>query len=159
MKKNEREISRKDFVRLIGAGTALAFLYPCMAGLSGCTKIDNPIPPVDLGNIEVDFTLDLSLTENSALLVNNGYVIIDNEFVVAKDENGSFIAASRLCSHEPHKRVVWWSDTSEWVCEKHYASFTKEGAGTSTFNNTYGSSGLKTYNTQLINSQTLRVYG
>ena len=151
MKKNK--VNRKDFLKTIGAGAAFALTYAC---LGGCTKMDNPLPPDGITPGVVDFNLDLTAPENSPLLSNGGYVIVDNNTVVAKDELGNYIAATRLCSHEPYKQVVWDTITNQWLCTEHGATFDKTGAGTETYNNN-GINGLTIYQTELTGT-TLHVF-
>ncbi len=152
---HRKNIDRKEFIKKVGGATAFAFLFACTGG---CTKMDNP-PVPHLPNGVIDFTIDLSLPENSALQMNGGYVIVNNNYVVAKDENGQYIAATRSCSHEPYKEVVWYESTNEWVCMEHGASFDKSGNGTTTNGNNYGEKGLTIYSTELISPELLRIYG
>lgn len=142
----KKVMSRKEFVKKVGGAAAFGLLATC---LGGCTKMDNPDSPVPRPlEREVDFTLDLTAPENASLLVNGGYVIVNNTYVVAKDETGNYIAATRLCSHNPEKQIYWDTSFNEWTCAQHYATFDKNGNGTTTINN-FGANGLTIYNTEL----------
>lgn len=147
-------ISRKQFIQKVGFAAGFGLLGACAIG---CTKMDNPPPPVPPpSNEEVDFTLDLTAPENAALMDEGGFVVVDNRYVVAKDELGEYIAATRLCSHEQNYAVEWNSNFNEWACLVHGATFDKQGNGTTTFNN-LGQNGIAVYNTEL-NGNLLRVF-
>ena len=155
---DENKINRKEFLTKIGAGAAFALTYAC---LGGCTKMDNPPPPFGGSNSSsggVDFTLDLTAPENADLANNGGYIIHDNSVVVAKDETGNYIAATRTCSHESFKEVVWSTDTNEWLCMEHGATYDKSGNGTTTYGNNYGANGLTIYKTELLSPTQLHVF-
>ncbi|NRA11038.1 MAG: (2Fe-2S)-binding protein [Crocinitomicaceae bacterium] len=150
-------MDRKEFLSKLGGGAVFALTYAC---LGGCTKMDNPAPPVDINTSappeDIDFFLDLTLPQNAPLLSNGGYVIVNNNTVVAMDELGNYIAATRLCSHEPFKEVIWSTTSNEWLCTEHGATFDKLGSGTTTYNSN-GASGLTIYNTYL-NGTMLHIY-
>ena len=135
-------MTRKEFLQRAGQGAFVALVV----GACGCAK-------ENLGgnNEPIDFTLDLSLSENSDLASNGGYRVIDNKVVVAKSMDGDYIAATRTCSHEPRKAIIFRDN--EWFCTEHDARFDVDGNGL----NSKGSNGLHTYNVEL-NGNLLRVF-
>ena len=146
-------MNRKEFLRSIGAGAALALVLPCVQGCSGGDS--GPDGPVDTTG-EVDFTVDLTSPEADALQNNGGFIIRpeinDNTgVVVARNLNGEFVAATRRCSHEGNRRVIF--QDNEFFCPVHGARFNQSGVGL----NSFGSGGLVVYNTSL-NGNVLRVF-
>ena len=154
-------MDRKEFIKKLGAGAALAVTTTCFCG---CVKMDDPAAPVDtslLNLIQIDennfdFTLDLMSPASAPLLTNGGYVIIDNKCVVARTNTGTYIAATRTCSDQNLKGIVWSGSLNQWRCVEHNATFDETGTGTTVFNN-LGNNGIVVYNTQL-NGNSLRVY-
>ncbi len=137
-------MNRKDFLNRISLGAAFALTAGC---LGSCNQDEiSPSQPVG----EVDFTLNLDSSSNAALLANGGYVIA-NRVVVAKDNNGEFVAASQRCSHEGLDRVIM--KNNEWYCPEHGAKFSLDGMGL----NKDGSKGLTVYKTALSGTM-LRIY-
>ncbi len=154
-------MNRKEFITKLGAGAALAVASTYMCG---CVKMDDPAAPVDknsLNNItvdedNVDFTLDLTTQANAPLQSNGGFVIVDNKCVVARTNTGAYIAATRTCSDQNLKGIIWANSINEWQCVEHNATFSQTGSGTTTYNN-LGVNGIVVYNTQL-NGALLRIY-
>ncbi len=154
-------MNRKEFITKLGAGAAFAVTTTC---LCGCVKMEDPAPPIDTSLLNLikidennfDFTLDLTAPANAPLQNNGGYVIIDNKCVVARDNTGSYIAATRLCSDQNLRGIVWSGTLNQWHCIEHDATFDQNGVGTTVFNN-LGSNGIVIYNTQL-NGNFLRVF-
>lgn len=155
------EMDRKEFITKLGAGAALAVTTTC---LCGCVKMDNPAPPIDTSLLNLikidennfDFTLDLTTAANTPLQQNGGYVIIDNKCVVARTNTGSYIAATRVCSDQNLRGIVWSGSLNQWRCVEHDATFDQGGTGTAVFNN-LGSNGIVVYNTELSGTS-LRVF-
>jgi nitrite reductase/ring-hydroxylating ferredoxin subunit len=141
-------MERKEFLRSVGAGAALAITFAC---LGGCLKEDpNPLsvedpnasaPPPD-PVAGVLFTIDLSASTSSKLQNNGGY-LIKNNVVVAKDLKGEYVAATVVCSHELRKDVIF--NNGEFYCTAHGARFNLQGQGL----NNDGRRGLKIYATSL----------
>lgn len=138
-------MNRKDFLQKISLGAAFALTTAC---LGSCAKEDNLSLTSGLG--DVDFNVDLNDASNAALLVNGGY-IIKEQVVVAKDNNGNYVAATQRCSHEGLLRVVL--KNNEWYCPEHGAKFDLNGSGL----NSDGKKGLTIYNTALKDN-ILRVF-
>lgn len=134
-------MNRKEFLSKLGVGAAFALTATC---LGGCAK-ESFAPTA-----AVDFTLDLESAANSNLKSNGGY-IIQNRVVVAKDNNGNYVAATQTCSHEGTNAIIL--KNNEWFCTDHDARFDLNGNGL----NDLGNKGLSIYNIDL-SGNTLRVY-
>ncbi len=142
-------MNRNDFLKKVGAGAAFALTATC---LGGCA-VENIAPdsPIAASNGAVDFTLDLSTSGNAALANNGGYVIVNNNVVVGKANDGTYVAATRTCSHDPRKQVRLRNN--EWYCTAHGAKFGLDGRG----KNSLGANGLTIYQTELTGNM-LRVF-
>ena len=132
-------MNRKEFLSLVGIGATGVFVTSC---LIACKKENNT---------NIDFTLDLSSSANSALAANGGYVISQG-VIVAKTSVGDFIAVSAACSHEG-VNVQFQSSNNRFHCPGHGANFNTNG----TVQNGPANSPLNKYNTSLTGNM-LRVY-
>jgi|GEM_PF-2110012 len=154
-------MDRKEFITKLGAGATLALVSTCVCG---CVKMDDPAAPIDESRVNlisidennVDFTLDLTKPVNNPLQTSGGFVIVDNKCVVARTNAGTYVAATRTCSDQYLKGIVWSKSLNQWHCIEHDATFAENGSGTTVFNN-LGNKGIRVYNTQL-NGNLLRVY-
>lgn len=101
------------------------------------------------GNI--DFTLDLSQSANSALNSNGGYVY-SNGVIVARTNTGQYIAVQQSCTHEANS-LAYQGGNSRFYCDRHGATFSESGTVTG------GPTprALTTYKTSL-NGTSLRIY-
>ncbi len=116
-------MERKAFLRSIGAGAAFALVFPCLNGCSGDGDSEGG-EPIPTG---VDFTVDLSGPDGAAL-ANNGDFIIRNDVVVARNLQGEFVAASRICSHEQNPGVSFVGTLGGiFVCDVHGSRFDQAG--------------------------------
>ena len=141
-------MNRNEFLKKMGVGAAFALTATC---LGGCA-VENIAPDSQTNtNNAVDFTLDLNSASNAALANPGGYVIVNGSVVVGKANDGSFVAATRTCSHEPRKQVRLRNN--QWYCSAHGAKFGLDGQGL----NSLGGNGLKIYQTEL-NGNSLRVF-
>jgi cytochrome b6-f complex iron-sulfur subunit len=132
-------MNRKEFLSLVGIGATGVFVTSC---LSACKKEKNT---------NIDFTLDLSSSANSALAANGGY-IISQGVIVAKTSAGEYIAVSAACTHEG-VNVQFQSSSNRFHCPGHGANFNTNG----TVQNGPANSPLSKYNTSLSGNM-LRVY-
>jgi cytochrome b6-f complex iron-sulfur subunit len=132
-------MNRKEFLSLVGIGATGVFVTSC---LSACKKEKNT---------NIDFTLDLSSSANSALAANGGY-IISQGVIVAKTSAGEYIAVSAACTHEG-VNVQFQSSSNRFHCPSHGANFNTNG----TVQNGPANSPLSKYNTSLSGNM-LRVY-
>jgi cytochrome b6-f complex iron-sulfur subunit len=132
-------MNRKEFLSIVGIGATGVFATSC---LSACKKENNT---------NIDFTLDLSSSANSALAANGGYVISQG-VIVAKTSAGEFIAVSAACTHQG-VNVQFQSSNNRFYCPGHGANFNTNG----TVQNGPANSPLTKYNTSL-SGNILRVY-
>ena len=99
----------------------------------------------------VDFTLDLTSSENSALL-NTGGSLARQGVIIARISSTEFVALRRACTHEGTD-VNYQSTKQNFRCPNHGSEFSKTGAvqiGPAT-------RPLKQYNTELTGNE-LRVF-
>jgi len=142
-------MERKAFLRSLGAGAAFALVFPCVQGCSsdGGGESGQEVPT------GVDFTIDLSGPDGVSLQ-NNGDFIIRNDVVVARNLEGAFVAASRICSHEQNAGVSFIEvQGGIFECEVHGSRFDQNGAPL----NTITLNPLKIFNTDL-QGDLLRVF-
>ncbi len=142
-------MDRKAFLRSLGAGAAFALTFPCLQGCSGDSGPEGG-EEVPTG---VDFTIDLSGPDGVALQ-NNGDFIIRNEVVVARNLEGNFVAASRICSHEQNPGVSFVEDQGGiFECYVHGSQFAQDGTPL----NTITQNPLKTFRVSL-DGDLLRIF-
>ncbi len=145
-------MERKDFLRTLGAGAAFALVFPCV---QGCSKggEDGGNIPVPTG---VDFTVDLNSAE-AANLANNGGFILKNLVVVVKNLEGSFVAASQVCSHEGYDEVRFVNqDGGIFYCSVHGSRYCQNGTPLNQVDSKTPKA-LKIFNTELTGT-ILRVF-
>ena len=141
-------MERKEFLRSLGAGAAVALAFPC---LNGCSK-DGAVGglPVPTG---IDFTIDLD-SQEGAPLQNNGGFILKQFVVVAKNLEGQYVAASQICSHQQTEEGRFITeDGGIYRCATHGARFDQTGTPLNSITN----NPLKIFNTEL-NGNVLRVF-
>ena len=132
-------MNRKEFLSIVGIGATGVFVTSC---LSACKKENNT---------NIDFTLDLNSSANSALAANGGYVISQG-VIVAKTSAGEYIAVSAACTHQGIN-VQFQSANNRFYCPGNGANFSTNG----TVQNGPANSPLTKYNTNLSGNM-LRVY-
>lgn len=132
-------MTRKEFLSTLGLGAGFVLTATCLGSCTTEVATD------------VNFEVDLQGMSNSALLTNDGYVVIDN-VVVAKTTTGEYVAATVVCSHEDKRQITLRDD--EWYCTDHGARFDFNGDGL----NSKGSKGLAIYNVETIDANTIRVF-
>lgn len=140
-------MDRKDFLNSIGISAATFALINCI----GCKKNDGSSSSDTTGPTGLNFSLDLSLTANAALLSNGGF-LVSNGVIVARTNKGGYIAVQRSCTHESYT-LTYQSTNSRFYCPNHGATFSENGAVT----NGPASRSLSVYNTQLTGT-TLKIY-
>lgn len=135
-------MTRKEFIAQVGAGAALLLLPACITGLSSCKKKKQSTEK------RIDFTIDIS----SGPLSQNGGSMIKDGIIVARTNDGGFLAIDSACSHEG-TTITFIASNNSFNCPKHGAKFDAGG------NVTQGpaSKTLKSYNTEL-NGSSLRVF-
>lgn len=136
-------------MRSLGAGAAFALTFPCLQGCSSNAS-GSEEEEVPTG---VDFTIDLS-GPDGADLADNGDFIIRNEVVVARNLEGAFVAASRICSHEQNPGVSFVSEQGGiFECYVHGSRFSQDGTPL----NAVTGNPLKIFRTSL-DGDLLRIY-
>jgi cytochrome b6-f complex iron-sulfur subunit len=142
-------MNRKEFFARVGFGAAALLVPACIAGLAtSCSKDSDggtPTPPPT----GVDFNLDVS---TGALATNGGSLKTANGIVVARTNDGSFIAVSASCTHQGTS-VNFVANNSSFNCPNHGANFNSAGVVT----NGPASSNLTQYKTALTGT-TLRIF-
>ncbi|MFT5885020.1 MAG: cytochrome b6-f complex iron-sulfur subunit [Arcticibacterium sp.] len=125
------KIKRNEFLKELGfKGSALFALY-----CTGVSCLPSDVQPQEaLGSL---ITIDLGDAANRNLLKNGGYIIKDT--VVIANNDGNFLAATQICSHENKRKVIFRD--GEWYCTDHGARFALNGSGL----NKDGSKGLSIY--------------
>ncbi|HSY77666.1 MAG TPA: Rieske (2Fe-2S) protein [Bacteroidia bacterium] len=136
-----RDFIQKSFILACGVAGASAFLEACQKSNT------TPAAP------SVNFTIDISSSQYSALQKNGGSVYYSaSNIIIARDYAGNFIALYDLCPHAGC--AVQFDGTSKFPCPCHGSLFDENGnvlQGPAT-------SGLKKYTASLTGTQ-LHVYG
>ena len=97
-------MERKEFLSLIGLGSASALAAVCMGSCSKSTEsTTTPGQPTTPTNVNI--TLDLTLPANAALANPGGY-IYTGAIIVAKTIAGNFIAVSKVCTQ--YNFSIFW---------------------------------------------------
>lgn len=135
-------MDRKEFMNLLGFSVGSLVVASC---LGACSK-ESGIAPSD-----VDFTLDLSASANSALNSNGGSVV-KNGVIIGRTTAGAYIAVSAACTHE-QTTVQYQANSKRFYCPNHGATFAESGSVTGGPTNR----SLTQYNTEL-NGTSLRIY-
>lgn len=131
-----KSVSRAAFLRSLGLSAAtLSALY-----FSGCSKSADVSPaPTDgtnsqavaTGNTdpvvgEINFTLDLTKTEN-AKLKTKGQFVTAGAVVVANTVNGTFVALLNDCTHDGGP--LWYrASQNDFLCQWHGGEFNIDGS-------------------------------
>lgn len=139
---DRRDFIQKSLILTCGIAGASAFL-------EACTKSNNPsTAPV------VNFTIDISSSQYSALQKNGSYVYYSpSNIIIARDHAGAFVALYDVCPHAGCT-IQFDEHASNFPCPCHGSQFDENG------NVTQGpaTTGVKKYNTTLTGTQ-LNVYG
>jgi cytochrome b6-f complex iron-sulfur subunit len=136
-------MDRKEFLSLLGLSGA-SVVMACV----GCSKNSGSDTT---GPSNVDFTIDISQSPNTALQNSGGY-IYNNGVIIARTLAGSFVAVQQTCTHERFN-IIYQGSQKRFYCDGHGGTFSESG-------NVIGGPpprALKTYNTAL-NGTILRVY-
>jgi cytochrome b6-f complex iron-sulfur subunit len=138
-------MNRKEFVINLGKGVALITFAGC---LDSCSKNDptSPNPPQN-----VDFSLDLTASENSALNSVGGYVYRSG-VIVANLGSNIFAAVSQACTHQGFT-LIYQQSNNRFHCNNHGSNFSTSGSVI----NGPATNSLKKYNAQL-NGNVLHVF-
>ena len=145
-------MDRKEFLAQLGLTSAAIFAGAC---LSGCSK-DGATPSGGGGGgvvppSNVDFTINLADSANSALLTPGGFMY-QSGVIVAFTLSSQYIAVSQKCTHEG-TTVVFEGANNRFYCPNHGSTYATTGAVTMG----PAPDSLKRYNTSLTGTS-LRVY-
>ncbi len=138
---DRRDFLQKSIILSCGIAGASAFLEACKKNNNTTTA------PT------VNFTIDISSSQYSALQQNGGYVYNSaNNIIIARDHSGNFIALYDVCPHAGC--TIQFDGKSTFPCPCHGSLFDENG------NVTQGpaTSGVKKYSTSLKGTQ-LNVFG
>jgi cytochrome b6-f complex iron-sulfur subunit len=130
---DRRDFIQKSIVLACGVAGATAFL-------EACQKTNNQVGTAP----SVNFTIDISSSQYSALQNKGGYVYYSqSNIIIAKDMVGNFIALYDVCPHAGC--TIQFDGNKTFVCPCHNSLFDESG------NVTQGpaNSGVKKYNTSL----------
>jgi cytochrome b6-f complex iron-sulfur subunit len=130
-------MDRKNFLNNMGVNAETFALINCI----GCKKSDGGSSSHTTGPAGLNFSLDLSLTANVALLTNGGF-LVSNGIVVTRINIGGYIAVQRACAHESYI-LTYQSTNNRFYC--HGATFSENR----TVTNRPASRSLSVYNIQL----------
>jgi cytochrome b6-f complex iron-sulfur subunit len=132
-------MKRQDFIKTLAAGSVGAVVLACAGGCSNDTTVSGPAT-------NVDFTLDLNDSANSALKTSGGYIYSNN--IIITNQNGTYVALSQACTHE-NGQVAYQSASNNYRCPLHSAIFSANGAHVSG----PGSAALRKFNTTLTGTK------
>lgn len=144
-------MKRGEFLRSLGLSTSTLMAFYCLGTtMTACgSSDDDPNPNPDPGTgtgisgtttgSNINFTVDLT-NSNTSKLKTNGSSIIAGEVLVAKTTAGSYVALSRICTHEGNP-VAYRTTSNDIFCQSHGSTFTTAGAVT----NGPATAALKTY--------------
>ena len=147
-------MKRHEFFSIIGISAATVAFAPFLTACSKSSGVaaDPVVPPAS----GVDFTIDLSLAANAALLTNGGS-LIKNNVIVAKTSAGTYAAVASACTHEG-AAIQFDNANTRFICSNqsggHASKFSTSGAVTAG----PAGSALKMYSTALTGTS-LRIYG
>lgn len=124
MDKTAESMNRLEFLKQLGlSGSALVAFY-CAGTLSSCSK-SSPSPAAPL---TADITLDLTSATYAGLTTIGGYAYTGS-ILVAHIKDGSYIALSKVCTHEG-TTVEYIASSNTIYCPNHGARFNTTGAVT-----------------------------
>jgi cytochrome b6-f complex iron-sulfur subunit len=144
-------MERKEFLSLLGTGTAAFFAFGCLGGCGSKEADPQPGNQPGGGTAKKDFTLNLNDAANSALKTP-GNAVVSNGVIVAYTNAGSYIAVASTCTHQGGT-VGYQAGSNNFVCPSHGSVFSATGGVTTG----PATQALKQYSTTLTGNS-LRVY-
>ena len=140
------QMNRGEFLRNLGMGSAALMAFYCMGtGLTACSKGgSDPAPSPGAtggftGNADptkgtVNFTIDLADSNYSKLTTIGSYVY-QNDIIIAHAKDGSYIAVSKLCTHQQQNIRYVLNDVitptkteDDFYCDTHGSRFNNNGS-------------------------------
>ncbi|OJV21304.1 MAG: (2Fe-2S)-binding protein [Dyadobacter sp. 50-39] len=147
-------MKRGDFLRGLGLSASTLMAYWCLGTtMTACGSSDDPTPNPDpdpnpgtgtgisgtTTGTAINFTVDMT-NSNTSKLKTNGNYIITGDVLVARTTAGSYVALSKICTHEGNP-VAYRSSSNDIFCQSHGSTFSIAGAVT----NGPAAVSLKTY--------------
>lgn len=136
-------MNRIEFLKLLGTGT--------LATCAGCSMLSCGSQS-DFAPTNVDFTLDLTASANSALNTVGGVVKSNGVFVV-RSSSTEYIALSGSCTHEGVS-LDYLASSKIFNCSAHGSQFNTSG----TVTKGPASKSLKQYTVEVVSTTSLRVH-
>jgi cytochrome b6-f complex iron-sulfur subunit len=145
-------IDRKDFMKQVGLGFGAIMLLNC---LQSCSETEIPDPNPTGNGDKLDFSIDITAMENTALQSKGGFLVIKSKnVIIARTLSDTWIAVSSACTHQG-ATINYRAASNDFYCPSHGSIFSSVGAVTKD----PATSALKKYNaTFTANSNTLRVF-
>ena len=131
-------MKRREAINKLGIGTAGIFVLP--AAFIACEKEETtPDNNNTNNNGGDDLTIDLSESQNSALLTPGGFLISGNIIII--NDGGNYVALSKVCTHSGCE-ITYSAANNNLPCPCHGSVFSLAGSVL----NGPATSSLKTYN-------------
>jgi len=122
--KTTESISRLGFLKQPGlTGSALS-AFCCTGTLTACSNTQNEVTPLPTDGV----TLDLTSSAYARLKTIGGFAYSGN-ILVARIQNGSYVALSKVCTHEGGT-VQYVASSDSLLCPNHGARFSTTGTVT-----------------------------
>lgn len=115
-------------------------LFAALKPLSVCTHLFEGNYDLVPATEPINLRINLADPAYAKLQKKGGFVVVE-EVVIAKANDGNFIAATVVCSHMQQKKITYSKDLNAWLCKGHGATYTLQGKGT----NEHGKNGLRVY--------------
>ncbi|TAH21621.1 MAG: Rieske (2Fe-2S) protein [Cytophagales bacterium] len=137
-------MTRIEFLKSLGLSGATLFTVLATCTLESCSsKASDPTPATpstggttnNTGNTgitgtntgnSIDFTIDISNAAN-ATLKNNGGALVSGDVIVARTNNGDYIALAKTCTHQG-TTVDFQAAQNRFFCSNHGSVFNLTGS-------------------------------
>ncbi len=115
-------------------------LFAALKPLAACANLFDENDELMAASDPVNLRINLTDPAYVKLQKKGGFVVVE-EVVIAKTNEGNFVAATVICSHMQQKKITFSKDQNAWLCKGHGATYTLQGKGT----NEHGKNGLRVY--------------
>jgi cytochrome b6-f complex iron-sulfur subunit len=112
-------IDRQEFFRLVGVSIGAIVLQQCLSGCNTGGTDPQPVEPPSNFSVNVN-------NPNFTALRNAGGFVRSNGVIIARTQQGEFLAVSQACTHEG-TLVNFVSSNSTFLCPNHGSVFSREG--------------------------------
>lgn len=143
-------MKRNEFFTTLGLSAGTLVFAPFLVSCSKSSTLSTDPGTGGVGGA-IDFTLDLTLSANSALNSNGGS-LLKSGVIVARTSTGTFVAVASACTHQGFT-LAFDNTNTQFHCANHGSNFGITGSVI----NGPATVALKSYNTQL-NGTSLRVF-